>query len=201
VTANPFQDVEFEGGVIHIIDTVLTIPRDIVATATAANLTALAGAATQANLVETLQDAESITVFAPTNEAFAALGSLDGVTEEDLANILQYHVVAGTVAYSSTLQDGTVETLNGESLQISIRDGSVFVNDAQVVIADVLISNGVVHVIDSVLSPESASPRSSVSAPAPSSTSTEVPQAGAGRSTAAVAIGAVMAGAAMLLNF
>ncbi|KAH6693939.1 beta-Ig-H3/Fasciclin [Plectosphaerella plurivora] len=196
-------DVEFEGGVIHIIDSVLTIPQDVVTTATAANLTSLIAAVTQANLGETLTDAESITVFAPTNEAFAALGSLDGVTEEDLASILTYHVVAGTVAYSSTLQDGTVETLNGESLQISIRDGSVFVNDAQVVVADVLISNGVVHVIDGVLNPESASPSASasVSGPAPSSTPSEVPQAGAAHATAGLAVGAIMAGAALFLNF
>lgn len=193
-------DVEFEGGVIHIIDSVLTIPQDIVTTATAANLTSLAAAAQQAGVVDTLLDAESITVFAPNNEAFAALGSLDGVSEEDLQNILQYHVVAGTVAYSSTLQEGSVETLNGESVQISIRDGNVFVNEAQVVLADVLISNGVVHVIDGVLSPEGASPSASVSAPAPSGTSTDVPQAGAERTTAAIAIGALMAGAAMVMN-
>ncbi|CRK37233.1 hypothetical protein BN1723_020658, partial [Verticillium longisporum] len=95
-----------------------------------------------------LTQAESITVFAPNNEAFAALGSLDDISEEDLQAVLQYHVIAGTVAYSSTLSEGTVETLTGETVNISIRDGNVFVNDAQVVLADVLISNGVVHVID-----------------------------------------------------
>ncbi|CRK36038.1 hypothetical protein BN1708_006896 [Verticillium longisporum] len=192
-------DLEFAGGVIHIIDRVLAIPANVADTATAANLTSLVEAVTKANLAETLTQAESITVFAPNNEAFAALGSLDDISEEDLQAVLQYHVIAGTVAYSSTLSEGTVETLTGETVNISIRDGNVFVNDAQVVLADVLISNGVVHVIDSVLSPaENTTGSGETSSAVPSPTA--VPEAAAPRAEAAIAIGALLGGAALALN-
>ncbi|KAF3347298.1 hypothetical protein VD0002_g5418 [Verticillium dahliae] len=192
-------DLEFAGGVIHIIDRVLAIPANVADTATAANLTSLVEAVTKANLAETLTQAESITVFAPNNEAFAALGSLDDISEEDLQAVLQYHVIAGTVAYSSTLSEGTVETLTGETVNISIRDGNVFVNDAQVVLADVPISNGVVHVIDSVLSPaENTTGSGETSSAVPSPTA--VPEAAAPRAEAAIAIGALLGGAALALN-
>ncbi|KAM0267470.1 hypothetical protein ACHAQH_010104 [Verticillium albo-atrum] len=194
-------DLEFAGGVIHIIDRVLAIPANVADTATAANLTSLVEAVTKANLAETLTQAESITVFAPNNEAFAALGSLDDISEEDLAAVLQYHVIAGTVAYSSTLSEGSVETLSGETVDISIRDGNVYVNDAQVVLADVLISNGVVHVIDSVLTPsETPTGSGETSSAVPSTSPTAVPEAAAPRAEAAIAIGALIGGAAVAMN-
>ena len=96
-------------------------------------------------------------VLAPTNEAFAALpqGVVDGLLKpeniDQLQDILKYHVVDGTLP-SSSLSNGPVETLNGKSVSISTDEG-VKVNDATVITADVLASNGVVHVIDEVLLP------------------------------------------------
>ena len=122
------------------------------------------------NLIPTLSGDGPFTVFAPTNEAFTALlGSLDGFdsledfdTDEEkdlLATILTYHVVAGTAAKSTDLSNGQkIETFQGEEVTINL-DGGVYIqdatdDDATVVIADVMASNGVVHVINKVLLPQ-----------------------------------------------
>jgi uncharacterized surface protein with fasciclin (FAS1) repeats len=114
-------------------------------------------AVTAAELVETLKGEGPFTVFAPTNAAFEALpeGTLGELLLEEnkdqLAAVLTYHVVAGAVL-STDLANGDVETVNGKSVTISVDDG-VMVNDANVIIADIVTSNGVVHVIDAVLLP------------------------------------------------
>ncbi len=124
------------------------------------DLSTLVAAVQAADLVETLSDESTeFTVFAPTNAAFDALpeGTLDSLllpeNKADLAGILTYHVVAGEVN-AADLSDGqVVETVNGQSLTVSITDGVVKIGDATVVLADVDANNGVVHVIDSVLLP------------------------------------------------
>lgn len=141
---------------IHIIDKLLIIPLSVSTTLTAGNFTALAGAATQADLVAPLEDLSDITIFAPNNDAFQRLAASNfSATDEELASILQYHVIQGTVGYSTTLANNTkISTLNGEELDITISaDGAVFVNAARVINADVLLENGVLHVIDEVLNP------------------------------------------------
>jgi hypothetical protein len=110
-----------------------------------------------AGLVETLSGEGPFTVFAPTDAAFAALpaGTLDAVLADIdlLTAILTYHVVGGT-ALSTDLADGqVVTTLNGADVTVTINAEGVFINDAQVVLADLLADNGVVHVIDAVLLP------------------------------------------------
>ncbi|KAL8708424.1 MAG: hypothetical protein Q9220_006714 [cf. Caloplaca sp. 1 TL-2023] len=149
------KDQNFTGGVVHVIDTLLTIPQKVSTTAVAAGLSGVAGALTKANLVNAVDSLEDVTIFAPNNAAFQAIGSaLPNMTTMQLASILQYHVVNGTVAYSSTLMNGTsVPAMNGENLTITLSDGDVFVNSAKVLIPDVLVANGVVHVIDNVLNP------------------------------------------------
>ncbi|KAL8799561.1 MAG: hypothetical protein Q9182_005800 [Xanthomendoza sp. 2 TL-2023] len=165
-------DQNFTGGVVHIIDNVLTIPQKISTTAVAAGLSGVAGALTQAKLVDTVDSLKDVTVFAPNNSAFQAIGSaLPNLTTTQLASILQYHVINGTVAYSSTLKNGTtVPALAGGNLKITIAGGNVFVNSAKVLIPDVLVANGVVHVIDNVLNPNNTDaapqPTASVQAPA-----------------------------------
>ncbi|KAL8916614.1 MAG: hypothetical protein Q9172_006229 [Xanthocarpia lactea] len=148
-------DQNFTGGVVHIIDTVLTIPQNVSSTAIAAGLSGVAGALTQAELVDAVDSLEDVTIFAPNNAAFQAIGSaLPNLTMTQLAGILQYHVVNGTVAYSSTLTNGTtVPAMAGGDLTITIVEGDVFVNSAKVIIPDVLVAGGVVHVIDNVLNP------------------------------------------------
>ncbi|MCJ1317535.1 hypothetical protein MMC15_002860 [Xylographa vitiligo] len=148
-------NINFTGGVIHVIDSVLTIPQTIAATAEAAGLSAIAGALTDTNLVTAVDDLMDVTVFVPNNAAFQAIGSAVGnLTMAQLSSILEYHVVNGTVAYSTDLMSGmTIPTLNGNNVTITIMNGSVFVDSAMVVIPDVLVANGVVHVIDAVLNP------------------------------------------------
>lgn len=113
--------------------------------------------ATQAGLADALSTQE-VTVFAPTDEAFAALPAetLEAVQADPelLAKVLQYHVVAGVVPAADVVTVTSVDTLAGEPLAITVEGGKVMVNDANVVQADVMASNGVIHVIDTVLVPE-----------------------------------------------
>lgn len=147
------QDLNFTGGVAHIIDSVNVIPLNASTTASAGNLTYFLGALAAANLTETIDGLSDVTIFAPTNAAFEAIGSaLGNLSTEDLTSILQYHVINGTIAYSNSIGNGSVETLGGD-VNLTVADSSVFVGQARVVNADVLISGGVLHVIDSVLNP------------------------------------------------
>lgn len=153
------EPLNFTGGVVHIIDNVLLIPQNLSETATQLNLTAAAGALTEADLVESVDHIADSTFFVPSNEAFARIGSaLPNLTTEQLTSILTYHVVNGTVGYSNLLENGTqLPTLQGANVTITVEEsGSVFVNGAKVVIPDVLVANGVVHVIDNVLNPENS---------------------------------------------
>lgn len=141
---------------VHIINTPLTIPENVSATAEAAGLTALAGALEATNLTMALDMAQDITVFAPSNAAFEDIGSiLPNLTTAQAASLLQYHVINGTVAYSSLLENTSLPTMAGPDVNITIIDGEVFVNSARVINPDVLVSGGVVHVIDGVLNPNS----------------------------------------------
>ncbi len=140
--------------------------KDIVDTAVeAGTFTILATALDTAGLVETLKGDGPFTVFAPTDDAFAALLADLGITAEDLLanpdlkNILLYHVVSGSVPAADVLalDDGTmVETVNGQSLTVTFESGNVFVDDAQVTATDVMASNGIIHVIDKVIMPVTA---------------------------------------------
>lgn len=122
--------------------------------------TTLVAAVTAAGLVETLSGTGPFTIFAPTNAAFAALpaGTVDNLlkpeNKEMLTGILTYHVVAGNVM-AADLSDGQiVKTLNGQDLKVSIKDGKVMINGANVTAADLAGSNGVIHVLDAVLMPK-----------------------------------------------
>jgi uncharacterized surface protein with fasciclin (FAS1) repeats len=130
-------------------------------------LSTLVAALEAAGLVETLQGDGPFTVFAPTNEAFAALpeGTLESLLLEEnrdmLIQILTYHVVPGEVM-SSDLSDGmTAATVEGSEVTITINGYGVSVDDASVVQADIEASNGVVHVIDSIIMPSQEESRSS----------------------------------------
>ncbi len=131
---------------------------DIVDTAIAAgDFTTLVAAIEAAGLVETLKGEGPFTVFAPTDDAFAALpeGTVEGLLNDipTLTSILTYHVVPGAVM-STDLSDGMMaETVNGQSVTITIGEG-VQVDGANVTTADIEASNGVIHVIDAVILPE-----------------------------------------------
>jgi uncharacterized surface protein with fasciclin (FAS1) repeats len=136
-------------------------PKDVVDVAMgSADHSTLVAAVKAAGLVETLKGAGPFTIFAPTNAAFSALpaGTVDGLLKPekkaDLTKILTYHVVSGNVK-AADLKDGQkVKTLQGEELTVSIKDGKVTINGANVTTADLSGSNGVIHVIDAVLMPK-----------------------------------------------
>lgn len=135
---------------------------DIVATAQAAgSFETLLAAAQAADLVETLQGEGPYTVFAPTDDAFAALpeGTLDSLLAdpEALKNILLYHVVAGEVMAADVVDLTSADSVEGSPIAIAVTDGKVYLNDtAQVTATDVMASNGVIHVIDQVILPPSS---------------------------------------------
>merc|ERR1712032_1053559 len=157
-------NVNYTNGVVHIIDEVLMIPGNLTSTAQNANLTAFLGAASNASVAETLLGSEDLTIFAPSNSAFQDIGSLTGnLTMDMLADILSYHVIEGTVAYSSDLSNTSLTTLQGDDVEITIANGSVMVNNATVTNANILFAGGVIHVIDQVLNPNSNSSSSSSS--------------------------------------
>jgi len=154
-------DVATSNGIIHVIDKVLmptATPNDIPRTAQCTtNHDSLVTAVIQAELLETLQGPGPFTVFAPTDAAFAAAGidlaALD--TPEGkiaLSDILLYHVVSGEVPSSAVSECMSTAAVNGQTLAFSVGD-SVMVNDATVTLPDVATSNGIIHVIDKVLSP------------------------------------------------
>lgn len=133
---------------------------DIVDLAVASdNLSTLVAAVKASDLVETLKGNGPFTVFAPTNEAFAALpkGTLENLlkpeNKDQLVAILTYHVVPGKVK-SSDLKDGMMaKTVEGNQVKVKINGSKVNINDANVAKADIMASNGVVHVIDKVILP------------------------------------------------
>jgi transforming growth factor-beta-induced protein len=162
-------DIEASNGVIHVIDSVLLPPSDgtamesmdIVDTAVAdGRFTTLVAAVQAAELVDTLKGEGPFTVFAPTDEAFAALpaGTLDSLllpeNQQQLTDILLYHVVPGRVMASDVTGLSSASTVLGQDVTVTVQDGSVFLNDnVQIIITDIETSNGVIHVLDAVLLP------------------------------------------------
>jgi transforming growth factor-beta-induced protein len=174
-------DVLATNGVIHVIDTVLLPPMDqakpaepvrgeeaakeldIVDTAVAnGSFTILAKALTEAALIDTLKSDGPFTVFAPTDEAFAKIPSdqLNAILADKalLTKILTYHVVAGKLLATDVLGQTALNSVEGSSIKVSLNNGGAFVNDSQIVATDVLASNGVIHVIDTVLLPPMEQP-------------------------------------------
>lgn len=134
---------------------------DIVETAVAAgSFNTLVAAVKAAGLVETLKGAGPFTIFAPTDEAFAKLpaGTIENLLRPEnkakLAGILTYHAVAGTVMAKDVVNLKTAKTINGQDLTVKASNGSVMVNNAGVVQTDIVCTNGVIHVIDSVVLPK-----------------------------------------------
>jgi len=140
----------------------MDVAPDIVAVATGAGqFNTLVAALKAADLVATLQGPGPFTVFAPTDEAFAKLppGTVDNLllpeNKDKLTAILTYHVVAGEVLAADVVKLSSADTVEGQPVMISASDSGVRVNDANVVKTDVMASNGVIHVIDTVLIPSS----------------------------------------------
>ena len=148
-------DIEASNGIIHVIDRVL-LPPDIPMLATYAGLTTLVSAVADADLVETLQGEGPFTVFAPTNEAFEALSEVP--TGDALAQVLLYHVISGAAVPSGEVPDfansaATNAYGNGLTLIFDTSDGVTINGFVNVSVANVVATNGIVHVVDAVLIP------------------------------------------------
>lgn len=136
------------------------VQKNIVETAVAAgNFTTLVAAVKAAGLVDALQGEGPLTVFAPTDEAFAALpeGTVEALLEDKdkLASILTYHVAGGKLTADKVTSVDKLETLQGESATLTMADDKVMIDNAQIVMTDIECSNGVIHVIDAVILPDS----------------------------------------------
>jgi len=134
--------------------------KDIVDTAVAAgSFKTLAAALGAAGLVDTLKGAGPFTVFAPTDAAFAKLPAgtvemlLKPENKDKLTNILTYHVVAGAVPAEAAMKLKEATALNKKTIKLEVKDGALFLNASKVTTADVACSNGVIHIIDTVLMP------------------------------------------------
>lgn len=133
---------------------------DIVDTAVAAgSFKTLVAAVGAAGLVETLKGVGPFTVFAPTDDAFAKLpaGTVESLilpeNKDKLVGILTHHVVAGKVLAADVVKLNSATTVAGTSVTIAVNEGTVTIGDASVVTADVLCTNGVIHIVDSVILP------------------------------------------------
>lgn len=131
---------------------------DIVDTAVAAgSFNTLVTAVKAADLVDTLKSAGPFTVFAPNDDAFAKIPTADlnalVADKAALTNVLTYHVVSGKVMAADVVNLTSAKTVQGQDLSIEVKDGTVFVNGAKVIATDIETSNGVIHVIDSVVLP------------------------------------------------
>ncbi|MGB5704682.1 MAG: fasciclin domain-containing protein [Polyangiales bacterium] len=136
-----------------------TEPNIVTVAASAGQFNTLVAALKAADLVATLQSPGPFTVFAPTDEAFAKLpaGTVDSLllpeNKDKLTSILKYHVVAGEVLAADVVKLSSADTVEGQPVMITATDSGVRVNDANVIKTDVMASNGVIHVIDTVLIP------------------------------------------------
>lgn len=154
-------DIQCSNGVIHVIDQVILPASDnIPATAIkAGSFKTLVAAAQAAGLVDALSSKGPLTVFAPTDDAFAKLpaGTVESLLKPEnkakLVSILKYHVVPGRVYSSDALAAGIAKTLEGQSVSIAVQGGAAMVNNAKLVATDLDASNGVIHVIDTVIMP------------------------------------------------
>ncbi|KAF3483779.1 uncharacterized protein GIQ15_03103 [Arthroderma uncinatum] len=143
-----------DNGVIHVIDHPLTLPQSTTATLEAANLTSFLGAVQGGDAVSNANDQKDITVFAPRNLGFRRIGSaFENISDEDLGKIANYHIVKGKILYSADFKDESHATYGDKDLHLSVVNGRAFVNSARVESTNLLVNNGVLHVISDVLNP------------------------------------------------
>ena len=151
-------------GIVHVVDKLVLPSIPISQQQHKAQVhNSLVAALTQADLVTTLQGDGPFTVFAPTDQAFIDAGidlsTFD--TDDEIAtvvDILTYHVVPGQIMSTELVDGGTAETVNTDEIEFTVSADGVMVNDANVTLADVVASNGVIHVIDKVLMPPADEP-------------------------------------------
>jgi uncharacterized surface protein with fasciclin (FAS1) repeats len=172
------KDIECTNGVIHVIDSVILPEMDKIPAVAeeAGHFTTLLAAVKAAGLVDALSGDEPLTVFAPTDEAFAQLPEgtvaslLKPENHDKLVAILKYHVVKGRVYSDDAVKAKEADTLQGQTIHVSVTGGRAMVNNAGLIATDVDAANGVIHVIDQVLVPPNDGDKKKVSATAPTRT-------------------------------
>jgi uncharacterized surface protein with fasciclin (FAS1) repeats len=157
-------DIPFKGGLIQIIDTLMVPPQRLEPTTRVAykDLTAFLAALYAADLVPSFADATNVTIFAPRNSAFQLLaGTLTGLSKEALARILKYHIVPNQVLLSQQLTNGTnLTTASTDAAgrpvpaRVVRAGNNAYVDRSQIIQPDILIANGVIHMVDGVLNPD-----------------------------------------------
>jgi len=146
-------DIPYDGGMIHLVDDYFTVPVSVSETINSTGLSTLQTLLERANLTETVTNSQSVTIFTPSEEAFAAAGSITNSTSE-LRTLLLNHVIPDFKGYLPRLKDGAkYTTLGGSEITITIRGNAFFVNGAQITSPNVITDNGVSHVINGVLTP------------------------------------------------
>jgi transforming growth factor-beta-induced protein len=157
-------DIQADNGIIHVLSAVMLPPADEPQSNTIVDIavgdeqfSTLVTALTEADLVDTLAGDGPFTVFAPTNDAFAALpeGALDALLadKEALTNVLTYHVAAGTNDAAAVVGLTSLEMLNGDSADVVVDGDTVTIAGATIVVTDIQADNGIIHVIDAVMLP------------------------------------------------
>lgn len=138
---------------VHKIDEVLIIPSllsDTLSRLPDVGVSAAIGALTATDLVQTVDTIADLTIFVPNNAAFAgAASAFANASVETLTSVLTYHAVAGAVVFASDVTNTTVPTVNGNDVTLSVgTDGTVYVDNAKVIFPNIILSNGVAHIID-----------------------------------------------------
>ncbi|KAJ4386682.1 hypothetical protein N0V93_009580 [Gnomoniopsis smithogilvyi] len=178
-------DLVFDGGVVHVIDKILTPPGTPTETALDLGLTSFYGALEMTSMLDDVELLQDATIFAPNNLGFEAVGSaVESASETDLMNVLSYHIVKGTnmpgmpmfssmllgmapsmagMTMSATTKRHELETMSlatvaggNLTVRVDVDNGELFINSAKIVMSDVITSNGVIHVVDNVLNPVAA---------------------------------------------
>ncbi|KAH6679718.1 FAS1 domain-containing protein [Halenospora varia] len=149
-------DLKFTGGVVQVLDSLLIPPANLSDTTTTFNLTSFQGALYTANKLQSYTQTGNLTLFAPQNAAFQALGpAISNMTVEQLGSVLDYHLVTDGEIFSPSLTNGTTwNTKNGAKITVRHSGNNIYINSAQLLNSDILVANGVIHVIDNVLNPE-----------------------------------------------
>ncbi|EGO55206.1 hypothetical protein NEUTE1DRAFT_85340 [Neurospora tetrasperma FGSC 2508] len=146
------NDIPFDGGVIRPVASLLEIPGAVPSTLSLfPNLSNLTALLTQSNLTGPVSETAGITVLAPEDSAFAAV-NISALTDEQIVGILSQHVIVNYVGYSPLLKDGQVlNTLANGTVTVAVRDSGVYFNGAKVTASDVIVENGVVHTVASLV--------------------------------------------------
>ncbi|KAG6103319.1 hypothetical protein E4U31_002907 [Claviceps sp. LM219 group G6] len=172
------SDMTFAGGLIHIVDNLLVPPSQIDKTAHAFQANSFLGSLYAANMMPDIAYSKNVTIFAPSNEAFKAVGgTLQGLNATQLARIMNYHIIPNQVLDSKTLANATkyptiakdASGLNNLQLTIHQSGNNKYANSAQIVQPDVLLANGVMHIVRNVLNPDApyVLPNPSIASQAP----------------------------------